>query len=88
MENFIFCAVSHVKSHRILCQIFAIVSSYHSNRLFHVIGKLQAWCWGSQGSVLGPILFLLFINDLPSKVIYNNAMNDDETTLFWYVATV
>ena len=77
-----------LKSYGISGQIFGLISSFLSNRWLRVIldGKSsQEYPVNAgvpQGSILGPTLFLLYINDLPDDVICNIAIYADDTTLY------
>ena len=77
-----------LKSYGISGQIFALISSFLSNRRLSVVldGKsLQEYPVNvgvPQGSILGPTIFLLYINDLPDDVTCNIAVYADDTTLY------
>ena len=77
-----------LKSDGISGQIFGLISSFLSNRRLRVVldGKSsQEYPVNAgvpQGSILGPTLFLLYINDLPDDVICNIAIFADNTTLY------
>ena len=77
-----------LKSYGISGQIFGFISSFLSNRRLQVVldGKSsQEYPVNAgvpQGSILGPTLFLLYINDLPDDVICDIAIYADDTTLY------
>ena len=74
-------------SYGISGQVFGLISSVLSNRWLQVVlqgkssQKYSVDARVSQGSILGPTLFLLGINDLSDDVICNIAIYDDDTTL-------
>ena len=77
-----------LKSYGISGQIFGLISSFLSNRWLRVVldGKSsQEYPVNAgvpQGSILGPSLSLLYINDLPDDGIWNIAICADETILY------
>ena len=77
-----------LKSYGISGQIFGLIFSFLSNRRLRVVldGKSsQEYPVNAgvpQGSILGPTLFLIYINDLPDDVICNIAIYADDTTLY------
>ena len=77
-----------LKSYGISGQIFGLISSLLSNRRLRVVldGKyLQEYPVNAgvpQGSIRGPTLFLLYINDLPDDVFCDIAIYADDTTLY------
>ena len=76
-----------LKSYGISGQIFGLISSFLSNRRLRVVldGKSsQEYPVNAgvpQDSIVGPTLFLLYINDLLDDLICNIAIYADDTTL-------
>ena len=78
-----------LRSYGISGQIFGRISSFLSNRWLQVVldGKSsQEYPVNAgvpQGSILGPTLFLLYINGIPDNVICDIAIYADDTTLYF-----
>ena len=77
-----------LKSYGISGQIFGLISSFLSNRRLRVVldGKSSQEYPVNVGipqdSILGPTLFLLYINDLPDDVICDIAIYADDTIIY------
>ena len=65
-----------------------LIASFLSNRFQRVVlnGRCSTWkevlAGVPQGSILGPLLFLVFINDLPEGLRSNIKIFADDTSLF------
>ena len=77
-----------LKSYGISGQIFGLISSFLSNRWLQVVldgessQEYPVNAGVPLGSILGPTLFLLYINDLLDEVICNIGIYADDTTLY------
>ena len=76
-----------LKSYGISGQIFGLISFLSNTRLRVVLDGKPSQEYpvsggAPQGSIHGPTLFLLYINDLPDDVICDIAIYTDDTTLY------
>ena len=88
-EALIFKSRSYGISDSLLC----LFNSFLSERLQRVVLNGQASEWRKvlagvpQGSILGPLLFLIFINDIPANLECNLKIFADDTSLFLLFVT-
>ena len=72
-------------------EIYKLLENYLSDRFQRVVLNGQTYSWRPisegvpQGSILGPLLFLIYINDLPSELKSNAKPFADDASLFTIV---
>ena len=72
-------------------ELYKLLENYLSNRFQRVLLNGQTSSWKPvltgvpQGSILGPLLFLVYINDLPDGLKSNAKLFADDTSLFTIV---
>ena len=73
---------------RISGNLLNLMESFLSERCQRVLLNGQSSEWASiktgvpQGSILGPLLFLVYINDLPEGINSNVKLFADDTTVY------
>ena len=80
-----------LKSMGISGELYYLLENYLSNRFQRVLLNGQASSWRPvlagvpQGSILGPLFFLIYINNLPNELKSNAKLFADDTSLFTIV---
>ena len=83
-----------LKSMGISGELYNLLENYLSGRFQRVILNGQHSSWKPilagvpQGSILGPLLFLIYINDLPNELKSNVKLFADDTSLFTIVKDI
>ena len=80
-----------LKSMGISGELYNLLENFLSGRFQRVILNGQTSSWRpvlagvTQGSILGPLLFLIYINDLPNELKSNAKLFADDTSLYTIV---
>ena len=78
-----------LKSMGVSGKLYNLLENYLSDRFQRVLLNGQTSSWRPvlagvpQGSILGPLLFLIYINDLPNELKSNAKLFADDTSLFY-----
>ena len=84
--------IHKLKAYGISGKLLLLLKNFLSDRLQRVVLNGQSSDWQSvlagvpQGSILGPLLFLIFINDLPEGFLSTIKNFADDTSLFCPIA--
>ena len=77
-----------VRQNGISCDLLNILSDFLTNRKQRVVLNGQTCSWANitagvpKESILGPVLFLIYVNDLPDCLIFIVKLLSDGTSLF------
>ena len=80
-----------LKSYGVTGPILLLIQDFLSGRSQRVVLDGQASEWTNisagvpQGSILGPLFFLIYINDLPLEIISNIKIFADDSSLFSFI---
>ena len=83
-----------LKNYGISGSLFTVIKDFLSNRQKLVVLNGKSSCWSSittglpQGSVLGPLFFLIYVNDLGDNISSETKLFADDTSLFTVVYDV
>ena len=83
-----------LKNYGISGSLFAIIKNSLANRQQRVVLNRKSSCWSCiiagvpQGSLLGPLFFLIYINDLVDNISSEAKLFADDTSLFTVVYDV
>ena len=80
--------IHKLKAYGVSGQVLGIIRSFLSSRLIRVVLDGQSSVdyrinlGVPQGSIIGPILFLIFINDFPNNILSQLAIYADDATIY------
>ena len=82
------CLIYKLKRCGVSGNLLLLLKSFLSDRKQTTVLNVQASTWGNvsggvpQGSILGPLLFLIYINDLTNSLKFSVKLFADDTSLF------